>query len=101
MSERYVVSRVATADELFESEPTLIYWVVIEVLQGGSKSTLKIRDGFSTSGKEVARFVTEYSRGFNLFPPIRCASGLYVDIDAWVSSYTVGFLPEEVALQEE
>ena len=96
MYNKPVQTDVATADKAFTDEPTLVYWVFIEPLQIGTKGTLKVRDGHSTSDKEVARIVLGNGRMVHFNPPIRCAGGLYVDIDAWVTSYTVGYLFERL-----
>ena len=91
MYNKPVQTEVATADKAITNEPTFLYWVFIEPKTSGAFGTVKVRDGFSTSDKEVARFVTEHGRMFPCYPPVRCAGGLYVDMDAEVRSYTVGY----------
>jgi len=100
MYDKPVQTDVATADKAITDEPTILYWAMLEPATLGAKGTLKIRDGHSTSDKEVARIVTGDGRPFNFYPPIRLASGLYCDIDAAVTSYTVGYLFERIVKGE-
>lgn len=92
-----VMTDVKEASALIENEPTLIYWIFVEAATLGTKGTVKIRDGTSTNGKEMARIVAGYNLVSPFYPPIRCAMGVYVEKDAAVTSYTIGYLPERVA----
>jgi len=80
-----------------------VYWIFIEAAALGTKGTVKIYDGVTTQGKEVARLVTGYNRMNSFFPPIRCSVGLYIEINVAqaVTSYTVGFLSEKTALKQK
>jgi len=101
MYDEPVVTYYGTADKAIEDEPTLVYWVFVEPLQLGTISTLYIRDGHSTSDPIVAKIAVGDSRVSPFYPPIRCAHGLYIDIDAWVTSYTVGYLRERDAYDKK
>lgn len=96
-----VMTDVKTASAVIENEPTLIYWIFIEVNAVGTLSMLKIYDGTTTGGKEVARLIVADSRVNSFFPPICCDMGVYVEKDAKVISYTIGYLPVKVAKGQE
>ncbi|GAI77085.1 unnamed protein product, partial [marine sediment metagenome] len=80
-----------------ESEPTLLYWLSLCSKTANAAGTLKVRDGTDATGKEKLRVTALlfYHLVFN--PPIRCAMGLFVEIDTEIADYTVGYLTEEVA----
>lgn len=98
MYKKPVVSKVATADTLFESQPTLLYWLSVSPTTLATAGVLKVRDGTDTSGTEKLRVTTGQFHHLVFNPPIRCAMGLFVDIDGNIADYTVGYLTEE-ALQ--
>ena len=95
MEPEIVETYVGTADKAVTDKPTRVYWLFLEVLQLGTPATLKIKDGFSTEGEEKVRIAAGYSRVHCFCPPIRCAHGLYIDVDAWVKSYSVGYREEK------
>lgn len=97
MYNKPVQTEVATADKAITDEPTFLYWIFVEPATIGTKGTVAIRDGHSTSDKEVARIVSGNGRMVHFNPPIRCDAGLYIDKDAAVTSYTVGYLFERIA----
>ena len=71
---------IGEAELLVDDGPQLVYWLFMEPATIATKGTLKIYDGVSTQGKEVARIVTGYGRMHSFFPPIRCSVGLYIYI---------------------
>lgn len=95
MYNKPVETYVGTADKAVTDKPTLVYWIAIEINTPGTMSLLRIRDGFSTSAPVVARLYFAYGRVHSFYPPIRCAHGLYVDIEATVISYTIGYREEK------
>lgn len=96
-----IMTEVKTASAVIENEPTLIYWIFIEVNALGTLSGIKIYDGTTAGGKEVARLVVGYNRVNSFFPPIRCDMGVYVEKGDKVVSYTIGYLPVKVAKGQE
>ena len=95
MTEKVCETYVGTADKAVTDVPTLVYWAWLEPATLATEGTLAIRDGFSASDEERARIVDAYGypRLFN--PPLRCAHGLFMDMDAAVTSYTVGYIKEK------
>jgi len=101
MSERSVVSKVAIADKLFEHEPTLVYWLIVNGSSMNHRGILSIYDGLSAEDTMIARVET-YGACCPVFnPPIRCSRGLYITINDRIFYYTVGYLTEEVALHKQ
>jgi len=94
--ERGVTTWVGDADKLVESQSCLVWWLVISPKTSGTAGRLIIRDGFSSSGKEVFRIRTAYARCCPLPAPLRLATGLFIDVDDNIDSYTVGYLTEEM-----
>lgn len=95
MYNKPVVSRVATADTLFEEQPTLLYWLSVSPTTLATAGVLKVRDGTDITGTEKLRITTGQFHHLLFNPPIRCAMALFVDIDAAIADYTVGYLTEE------
>lgn len=98
MSERYVVSDSAAADKLFEGEPTLVYWITVTPKTVATEGLITIRDGTDATGKKKWNAQAREVKHFIFHPPIRCAMGLFIDVDANIDMYSVGYLTEEVAL---
>ena len=101
MGEKYVRSEDGTADKLFQSEPTLVYWLTVTPKAVATVGLIKILDGTDSSGKVKWQAETGVVIHFIFSPPIRCSMGLFIDVDTNIDLYTVGFLPEEVALKKE
>jgi len=93
----YVVSRVAVASELFESEPTLVYWLTLTPAVVDTIGLCSIRDGTDVTGKVKWQAETGENMHYVFSPAIRCYNGLFIEVDAHIDIYTVGYLPEEVA----
>lgn len=94
MPEKGCETYVGTGDKAVTDEPTLVYWAWLEPATIATKGTLAIRDGFSASDEEKVRIVDAYGypRLFN--PPVRCAHGLFMDMETTCTSYTVGYIRE-------
>jgi len=95
------VSRVGIANRLFESEPTLVYWLTVTPTAVATVGLITIRDGTDVAGKIKWQAETGVVKHFTFSPPIRCATGLFIEVPADIDLYTVGYLPEEVALRKE
>lgn len=89
-----VETYVGTANKAVTDEPTLAYWLTVEPTTLGTKGFISIRDGFSDSDEEKVRIVTGDGRPYNFSPPIRCAHGLFVDMESSITSYTIGYIRE-------
>ena len=97
MLKDYVVSRFGIANKLFESEPTLVYWLTVTPKAVATIGLIKIRDGTDVTGAIKWQAETGVVIHFLFSPPIRCATGLFIEVPADIDLYTVGYLPEEVA----
>lgn len=98
MSKKCVVTKVATADQLFESEPTRVYWLTVIPQTAGTDGLITIRDGTDANGTPQWQAWVRETKHFHFAPPIRCVMGLFIDVDANIDSYTIGYLTEDVAL---
>ena len=101
MYDKPVQTGVAEASKAITDEPTLVYWIFVQITTLDTLGTLKIRDGFSTSDKEIARITTLHGGMFPFYPPLRCAAGLYVEATSGVTSFTVGYLFERLVSGKE
>lgn len=91
MAPKGVRPEVKTADALISRNPAYIHWITANPATIGTAGTLIIYDGFDTGGKKIFELISGYDR-FCLFdPPIDCRQGIYVDIDAAVTSYSIAY----------
>ena len=101
MAERYVRSEFGIANKLFQSEPTLVYWLTVTPAAVATIGLIKIRDGTDVNGTIKWQAETGVVKQFVFSPPIRCAMGLFIEVADAIDLFTVGYLTEEVALREE
>ena len=94
MTEKVCETYVGNANKAVTDVPTLVYWVFFYTKKAlDTHGAISIRDGFSTSDKEITK-IDEHGGMIPFNPPLRCAAGLYIDINSDVSTYTVGYIKE-------
>lgn len=100
MYKRPVMTHVDTASRLVCKQPALVYWTIVNPTVVGTAGTLQIYDGWDTAGVEKVKITTGYDRCGHLYPPVLCGDALYIEKDSNIGSYTIGYLPESVAMRE-
>lgn len=86
---------VHTTARLLQTQPTLVFWIAVNPKTINTEAVLALYDGQNTSGTKRQEIATGYALQLLFQPPIRFSQGLYVDIDAQIDSYTIGYLTEE------
>lgn len=91
MAEKTVVSIVESASKLISKDPSYIYWMTANPATLGTAGTIRIYDGFDTGGRKVFEMITGYDRFNNFSPAIECHEGIYVEVDAGIDTYVIGY----------
>jgi len=91
MEEKLINTHVETNSKLLNKGPSWIYWMTANPATLGTAGTLGIYDGFDNGGKKVFEVKTGYDRFNTFLPPISCNQGIYVEVDAAIDSYVVGY----------
>ena len=100
MENKPVLTHYDTASRLITDKPARVYWIFVRAVTLGTVGTVIVYDGWDTTGTIKISLVVGYNRVNPFVPPFSCAKGLYISMDGAVTSYTVGWLPESVALRE-
>lgn len=89
-----VETYVGTDSKAVIDEPVRVYWISVGT-DKDERGDLHIRDGFSTSDEKRWSHGAFNGGHFVFNPPIRCAHGLYVEVDtSAINVYTVGYIRE-------
>lgn len=94
MQEEVVETYYGAAAKEVSPEPARVYWLHVEAKTAGTIGKVDIFDGNGTGDWRVARITEAYGNTHPFNPPIKCKRALYVDMDANVISYTVGYIRE-------
>lgn len=95
---RGVKSRVFAADKLVETEPTLLYGVLLTPSQVGSAGILRCYDGQDTTAELIAEFHVSYDFGTGVKFPVQFPHALYIDLVSGLATVTIMWLTNEAAL---
>lgn len=80
---------------LINKEATEIYWLTACPNVFLTATTICIFDGFDVGGKLVWESRPGQSRHYNFVPPIHCEQGVFVDCNADMGAFTIGFRPKK------
>ncbi len=94
---RGIRSKYFTADREIETEPTLLYGIIIVCGTAGTQGVVDAYDGQGTDRELRASFAASRSRDFIPPKPIQFEHGLYIDMGSNVTGYTVLWLTNEQA----
>lgn len=95
---RGVKSRVFAADKQVETEPTLLYGVLLTPTAVGTAGILRCYDGQDTTAELIAEFQASYDFGTSLQFPVQFSHALYIDLVSGLATVTIMWLTNVAAL---
>ncbi len=94
---RGIRAKYFTADREVETEPTLLYGIILVCGTAATQGIVNAYNGQGTDRELIASFAASRSRPFFFPKPIRFSTGLYFDMDSNITGYTVLWLTTEQA----
>jgi len=95
---RGVRSKVFSADQIIEHEPTLLYGAALVPTEIGTAGLLRCYDGFDATAELKLELQASYDFGQGLAFPIQFMHGLYIDLVSGLTTVTIMWLTNEAAL---
>lgn len=93
-SRSYEPDGVATG-YLINREATEVWWISVCPNVFLTASGIRLYDGFDNLGSRKWGARPGQSRHYNFIPPIPCEQGVFVDCNADVGCFTIGFRPKK------
>ena len=83
----------AARTTLIQKNAVKVHWITIFPQAVATVGVIKIYDGFDTGGKLKWQLETGVVKHCLFSPPIPCDQGLFIDSDANIGGYTIGYRP--------